>query len=163
MEIQQMPKIVRRGSKRLGRGIGSGKAKTSGRGQKGQKARGKIKLRYEGGQLPLLKRLPLLRGKGKNKPNSPKSLVINLKYLNILPDNTIVDREALVKNKLIAIDLPIHWPLKILGNGEVTKKFTIRLAISKSAAKKIEKAGGKIEEALSLKKSPKKITKQKDS
>lgn len=68
MNIHSLPKIVKRSKKRLGRGHGSGKVKTSGRGTKGQKARGKLPLGFEGGQTPLVKRLPYLRGKGRNKP-----------------------------------------------------------------------------------------------
>lgn len=76
MNLSQLPKIVHRSKKRIGRGHGSGKVKTAGRGSKGQKARGKIPAGFEGGQLPLIKRLPLLRGKGKNisrKPHKDKA------------------------------------------------------------------------------------------
>ena len=83
MKLESLPKITQKRRKRLGRGFGSGKGKTAGRGTKGQKAREKVKFGFEGGQLPLTKRLPLRRGKGRNKPLKPAPLIVNLKYLYI--------------------------------------------------------------------------------
>ena len=86
MKLDQLPKITTKKKKRLGRGYGSGKGgHTVGRGAKGQKARGKVKLGFEGGQLPLIKRLPLKRGKGKFKSFKKKPLVVNVRFLNLLP------------------------------------------------------------------------------
>lgn len=145
MKIHELPKLTTKKKKRVGRGHGSGKAKTAGRGTKGQKARGKIKFQYEGGQLPLLKRLPLLRGKGKNKPLHKGVVIINIKYLQFLPDDTIVDRESLIKYKILSRDISPSLKIKILGDGKLTKKLTIKLPTSLRAAKKIEEAGGKVE------------------
>ncbi|OGD85737.1 50S ribosomal protein L15, partial [Candidatus Curtissbacteria bacterium RBG_16_39_7] len=100
MELSQLPKIVRKRKKRLGRGPGSGRGKTAGRGTKGQKARGRIRAGFEGGQTPLIKRLPLRRGKG-NPKISKKPLVVNLKVLNLLPKDFLVDLENLVKEKIV--------------------------------------------------------------
>lgn len=144
INLSGLPQIKTKSKKRVGRGAGSGKGKTSGRGQKGQAARGKIKLLFEGGQLSLIKRLPLLRGKGKNKSRGNKPLVINLKYLNLLPDKSIIDMDTLIKNKIIKEEFK-NYPLKILGDGELTKALTVKLPVSHGAEKKIIAAGGKIE------------------
>lgn len=146
MNLHSLKQVKIKTKKRLGRGAGSGKGKTSGRGQKGQKARGKVKLLYEGGQLSLIKRLPLLRGKGRNKPRNRKPFIINLKYLNLLSANTVVDKEALVKQKILKEE-DKDLKIKILGEGEITKVLTIKLPISHKAAKKIIAAGGKVEES----------------
>ena len=82
MNLSTLPKITESSKKRLGRGYGSGKAKTSGRGTKGQRSKEKIKFGFEGGQLPLIKRLPMRRGKDRFKSLKNKPLVINIKYLN---------------------------------------------------------------------------------
>lgn len=145
MNTHTLPKINSNTKKRLGRGAGSGRGKTSGRGQKGQKARGRIKVLYEGGQLSLVKRLPLLRGKGRNKPKNNKPLPINVKFLNLLPANTVVDLNSLVKYKLIKINEGEKIQVKILGEGELTKKLVVKLPCSKGAREKIIAAGGKVE------------------
>ena len=141
--LSNLNKIVDRPKKRLGRGHGSGKVKTSGRGTKGQKARENIGLKFAGSSLQAswLKRLPLMRGKGKNRSHRPKSFIVNLKYLNSLKPNTEVTLESLKKNKIIESGIT---KVKILGDGEITIPLIIKLPISKSAAKKIEKAGGTI-------------------
>lgn len=144
MYLHTLPKIVNKKSKRVGRGHGSGRGKTSGRGTKGQRAREKIKRGFEGGQLPLIKRLPLYRGKLRNKPVSKKPLIVNLKILNILPKNTIVTPEVLVKNKIITKEAVEKYRIKILGDGKLTIPLTIKMSISKSAIKKVEAVGGKI-------------------
>ncbi len=144
MQLHQLPQIKTKTKKRLGRGAGSGKGKTGGRGQKGQAARGKVKLLFEGGQLSLIKRLPLLRGKGRNKPQGNKPFAINIKYLNLLPDKTIVDALSLVKFKIIKQE-SANVPIKILGDGELKKVLTVKLPCSHGAEKKIVKAGGKVE------------------
>lgn len=149
MKLANLPKITAKTKKRVGRGAGSGRGKTAGRGQKGQGARGKVKLLFEGGQLPLIKRLPLSRGKSRNKPQSNKPLVINVKYLDLLPQNSIVDFEKLVKHKIIK---PIEgkiFPVKILGEGKLTKTLIVKLPCSKGAVQKIIKAGGKVESLIS--------------
>jgi large subunit ribosomal protein L15 len=144
-ELNKLPKTTKRTKKRLGRGQGSGKGKTGGRGTKGQKARGDIKITFEGGQLPLIKRLPFLRGKNKNKPIKFSPLVINLKNLNILPQNSIVTVETLIKNKIVRKDDAEKFGVKILGDGKLEKPLTIKMPISLKARKKVESYGGKVE------------------
>lgn len=139
--------LVTRKAKRLGRGSGSGRGKTAGRGTKGQKARGSIRVGFEGGQLSLIKRLPLYRGRGRNKSHQNRVLPINLKILNLLPENTVVTVEALVKYNILRQEEVDVFHVKILGDGELTKPLTIALPISKSARKKVEKAGGTVQEA----------------
>lgn len=145
MDLNNLPKTHARSKKRLGQGHGSGRVKTSGRGTKGQKARGKVPQRFEGGALPLTKRLPYLRGKGRNKRFFKKSLVVNLKHLSNLPKNQVVDIESLIKLKIVKEDDAKRFGVKILGDGKIENPLIIKVPISKSAAKKIEKAGGKIE------------------
>lgn len=145
MELSKLQKITDKRLKRVGRGHGSGRSKTSGRGTKGQKARRDIPLHFEGGALPLIKRLPFLKGKGKNFKISTKPLVVNIKYLNLLPKDSIVNLESLVKYKIVKEDDAKKYGVKILGDGELSHPLTIKLPISKSAAKKVIKAKGIIE------------------
>ncbi|TSC64714.1 MAG: large subunit ribosomal protein L15 [Microgenomates group bacterium Gr01-1014_93] len=127
--------------KRIGRGLGSGKGKTSGRGSKGQKARGKIKASFTGSGLPFYKKLPLKRGL-KNKKVVEKFKIINLNQLEIFANKSTVDIDSLIKLKLISEkDLKA---VKILGNGEIKKVLTVKLPVSGSAKEKIEKAGGEV-------------------
>lgn len=144
MKLNALPKIVERGHKRPGRGHGSGKGKTAGRGTKGQKARNKVRLGFEGGQLSIINRLPLYRGKMRNRPVSKKFLPINFKVLNILPNDTVVNNETLIKYRIVTSDALQRNSVKILGDGELKVKLTIALPISKSAQKKVEAAGGKV-------------------
>ncbi|MEK7565443.1 MAG: 50S ribosomal protein L15 [Patescibacteria group bacterium] len=141
--LSNLPKIVSKSKKRLGRGHGSGKVKTSGRGTKGQKAREDIKLTFAGSSLQAswLKRLPLLRGKGKNKSHQKKPFIVNLKYLNSLKPHTEVTVKSLQEANIIAKDVD---KIKILGDGDLKVALTVKLPCSKSAKAKIEKAGGKI-------------------
>lgn len=141
-----LPKVVKKRSKRLGRGYGSGKGgHTVGRGQKGQKARGKIGILFEGVKVKksLLRRLPLQRGKGKFK-SSKKPVVIKLDLLNLLDDGVTVDIKTLVKKNIVDADDAKKFGVKILGDGELTKKLTIAVPISHSALKKVETVGGKL-------------------
>jgi len=154
MDLSNLPKIVKKRKKRLGRGLGSGRGKTAGRGTKGQKARGKVRAGFEGGQTPLIKRLPLRRGKG-NPKISRKPLAVNLKILNSLPKNTTVDLENLIKAKIVDEKDARLFGVKILGDGEIKVPLTISLPVSKSARKKIEQAGGKIIEKEKSEKSAK--------
>lgn len=142
--LNKLSKIVERPKKRLGRGHGSGRGKTAGRGTKGQKARGKVKLGFEGGQLPLIKRLPLRRGKGRNKPVKSGPIVVNVKYLNLLPKEGEVDLETLIQAKIIKEDEARAFGVKILGEGELRVPLKVSLPCSKGAVAKIEKAGGKV-------------------
>ncbi len=137
----ELPKIVRRPKKRLGRGHGSGKVKTSGRGTKGQKARGSMPMGFEGGQLSLIKRLPLLRGKGKNASYKKIVYEIQTTQLNQLPKGTRVTLETLRKNSIITKDAS---QVKIIGGGQLTVQLTVEVPCSAGAGKAIEKAGGTI-------------------
>lgn len=142
--LTNLPKITARPAKRLGRGHGSGKVKTAGRGTKGQKAREKVKLAFAGSSLQAswLKRLPLMRGKGKNKShNINRPFIVNLKYLNSLKPQTEVTMKSLIENKIIGNGVE---KVKILGDGELAVPLIVKLPCSKGAIKKIEKAGGKI-------------------
>lgn len=145
MALNNLQKITKRGKKRLGQGHGSGKVKTSGRGTKGQHARNTVPLFFEGGALPLTKRLPYLRGKGRNKSFRKTPLVINIKHLESFPKNSVIDLEFLIKSKIVKEMDAKEFGVKILGDGEINQPLTIKVPISKSATKKIEKAGGKIE------------------
>jgi large subunit ribosomal protein L15 len=129
--------------KRLGRGPGSGHGKTAGRGHKGFKARSGsgVKPGFEGGQMPLQRRLPK---RGFNNIFRKEFAVVNLKDLDKLEAGAKVDRQALVAAGLIHAKDKF---VKILGEGELTKKFTVAVdKVSESARKKIENAGGTIEE-----------------
>lgn len=156
VKLNQLPKLRTRAKKRLGRGIGSGKGgHTASRGQKGQKSRAKVNLLFEGTKIKksLLKRLPLLRGKGKLKSRHLRPLVVNLKYLNLLPGGSLVDLQALIEKKIVGKEAKLLG-VKILGEGEIKIPLTVNLPVSGGAKKKIEKAGGKV---VSLEKTKPKV------
>ena len=142
----QLPKIVGKRAKRIGRGMGSGKGShTVGRGQKGQKTRNKMNVLFEGIKVKksLIKKLPLLRGKDRFKGN-PKPIIIKLALLNLLPAGATVDINLLAKEGIIKKEDALAVGVKILGDGEIKKKLVVKVPISKKAAKKIEAAGGQI-------------------
>ncbi len=146
MKLDKLKKVKSKSLRRVGRGPGSGRGKTSGRGTKGQNARGSLSVghsHYEGGQRPIFKRLPYRRGKG-NPKISKKPVVVNLEALNNLTKNSVVDLELLIKNNVVDKVSAIRFGVKILGDGKINIPLTIHLPISKSAADKITKAGGKI-------------------
>lgn len=148
MKLNQLPKITTKKKKRLGRGYGSGKGgHTVGRGQKGQKARSKVALLFEGTKRrkSLMGRLAMLRGKGKLKSHKNKSVIVNVKYLNLLDNGAVVDVNALVKAGIVDKKDAKKHGVKILGDGELEKKLAVQLPASKGAKEKIEKAGGKLE------------------
>jgi large subunit ribosomal protein L15 len=127
---------------RVGRGTSSGKGKTSGRGQKGQKARsgGGVRLGFEGGQTPLFRRLPK---RGFTNVNRKEYAVINLDVLNRFEDGTEVTPVALVEAGIVKNE---KAGIKVLGNGSLDKKLTVKAAkFSKHAQETIEAAGGSIE------------------
>jgi large subunit ribosomal protein L15 len=129
-------------SKRIGRGQGSGNGKTSGKGQKGQNSRsgGGVRLGFEGGQMPLYRRLPK---RGFTNKWAKEYAEINVKDLNRFEDGSVVDIKVLLESGLIGKALD---GVKVLGNGELEKKLTVKAEkFSKSAVEKIEKAGGKAE------------------
>ena len=128
--------------KRKGRGHGSGNGKTAGRGHKGQKARsgGKVRAGFEGGQMPLARRVPK---RGFNNIFAKPLTAINLTVLNAFEDGAVVDAAALVEAGIIS---SCPYGLKVLSNGNLTKKITVKAAaFSESAKEKIEQAGGKAE------------------
>lgn len=128
--------------KRVGRGPASGNGKTAGKGHKGQKARsgGSIRIGFEGGQMPLQRRIPK---RGFNNIFATKYAIVNVSSLDAFDDGAVVDAEALMKAGLIKKTLD---GVKVLGNGEITKKLTVKAtAFSESAKTKIEAAGGKVE------------------
>lgn len=128
--------------KRLGRGIGSGKGKTAGRGTKGQKARGKIPATFTG-SLSLYKKLPLKKGKG-NRKVSVKPKLINVSRLSIFKPKTVVDIGRLLEEKIVS-QKDVERGVKILGEGEIKIALTVKLPVSSAARRKLEKAGGKVE------------------
>ena len=128
--------------KRKGRGHGSGNGKTGGRGHKGQKARsgGKVRAGFEGGQMPLVRRIPK---RGFNNIFAKPLTAINVAVLNRFEDGAVVDAQALIEAGIID-----NCPngLKVIANGNLTKKITVKAAaFSESAKEKIEQAGGKAE------------------
>lgn len=143
MKLASLPKTTTKRKKRHGLGLGSGRGKTAGRGTKGQKAKEKVAPYFEGGALPLIKRLPLRRGRGKNKPFKKKPIVVNVKVLNLLPKNTLVDVASLIKHRIVDAQART-FGVKILGDGELSVPLTVALPTSRGAREKIEKAKGKV-------------------
>ena len=128
---------------RKGRGAGSGNGKTAGKGHKGQNARsgGGVRPGFEGGQLPLYRKLPKRGFKNRFAVNYA---VVNVAALNKFEDGAVVDLATLVEKKIVRKPLD---GLKVLGNGELTKKLTVKATVFSATAKeKIEAAGGKTEE-----------------
>lgn len=130
-------------SKRLGRGIGSGTGKTSGKGHKGQWARsgGGVRPGFEGGQMPLIRRVPK---RGFTNIFAKEYSIVNVKDLERFEDGTVVNADLLVESGVLSkIE---NYGLKVLGDGTLTKKLTVQAKkFTKSAAEIIEKAGGKAE------------------
>ena len=127
---------------RKGRGPGSGNGKTAGKGHKGQNARsgGGVRPGFEGGQLPLYRKLPK---RGFHNKFATVYAIVNVEALNRFEDDAVVDTAALIECGLVT---RVCDGVKILGNGELTKKLTVKAAVFSNAAKeKIEAAGGKTE------------------
>ena len=127
---------------RKGRGHGSGNGKTAGRGQKGQWARsgGGVRVGFEGGQMPLARRIPK---RGFNNIFAKPLTAVNVSVLNAFEDGETVDAAALIEKGILN---DCKYGLKVLSNGELTKKLTVKAAaFSGSAKAKIEEAGGKAE------------------
>jgi large subunit ribosomal protein L15 len=145
------PAQARKDRKRVGRGMGSGKGRYSGRGIKGQKARSgshKMRAGFEGGQLPVYLRLPKQRGATSKDalpigPFRTSTAPVNVRDLDRFANGDEVTPESLVEKGLLK---NTRTDVKILGNGEISKQLTIRVhAISASAREKIEKAGGTVD------------------
>lgn len=138
---------ARTSKKRLGRGIGSGLGKTSGKGHKGQWARsgGGVRPGFEGGQMPLTRRIPK---RGFNNHFRKEYVIVNLGVLNDnFAEGSVVDKETLIENGLVK-SVKNDAGLKVLGNGELTVKLTVKAAkFSASAKEAIEKVGGTAEQA----------------
>lgn len=140
--MNTFPKLVEKSKKRIGRGHGSGKVKTAGRGQKGEKARGTVRHGFEGGQKSILHRLPFLRGKARN--HSQKELVVGLPLGRLTDFKTgdTITIASLVEKKLIT---PEVRKVKLIGAGPIDKSLKVSgLTLSKGAKTAIENAGGSI-------------------
>ncbi len=128
---------------RKGRGPGSGNGKTAGKGHKGQNARsgGGVRTGFEGGQFPIYRQLPK---RGFKNYFAKHYAIVNVDALNVFEDGAVIDMEALLAKKIIRKPLD---GLKVLGNGELTKKVTVKAAVFSATAKaKIEAVGGQAEE-----------------
>ena len=128
---------------RKGRGAGSGNGKTAGKGHKGQNARsgGGVRPGFEGGQLPLYRKLPK---RGFTNRFATNYAIVNVSDLNVFENGAVVDLEALLAKKIVRKSLD---GLKVLGNGELTKNITVKAAVFSATAKeKITAAGGQAEE-----------------
>ncbi len=144
--MKTLPKVVTKRAKRVGRGRGSGKGgHTVGRGVKGQGARSKISIMFEGFKVKksLLRRLPLKRGKNKFYAR-PRPVIIKIDYLNLMPAGAKVNVDSLVKAGIVKKDEIDALGVKILGGGELQKKLIVEVPTSRRARSQIEKAGGKI-------------------
>lgn len=162
MNLDNIPTIkgATHPTKRLGRGEGSGHGKTSGKGHKGQKARsgGGIRIGFEGGQMPLYRKLPR---RGFNNFNFKKTFqLVNVGQFEKLEGDT-VNRESLVAAGLIRSNAE---PVKVLGDGELSKAFTIEVdKVSAAARSKIEAAGGKIVEVAVSSESAESVEEKEDA
>ncbi len=146
------PEGAVRGKNRIGRGIGSGWGKTGGKGQKGQKARGTMKrLGFQGGQMPLQRRLPKI---GFNNIFAVNYAPVNVADLDMFDAGTVVDEAALRFQRVVRG----RWDgVKVLASGEITKAISVKVdAISAAAKEKIEKAGGSVELIPRREKGPRK-------
>ena len=140
-ELSPVPGSVRE-AKRIGRGHGSGQGKTAGKGHKGQKARAGrgVRAGFEGGQMPLQRRVPK---RGFNNIFATRYATVNVGSLRVFEDGAVVDAEALKSAGLVK---KTYDGVKILGNGALDKNLTVKaVAFSESAKAKIEAAGGKAE------------------
>ena len=144
MRIHELnkPEGSTKAPKRIGRGQGTGQGTTAGRGMNGQNSRsgGGVRLGFEGGQMPLYRRLPK---RGFNNKWAKEYAEINVQDLNRFEDGAVVDLDAMLEAGLVK---QVIDGVKVLGGGELEKKLTVKAEkFSKSAAEKIEKAGGKAE------------------
>lgn len=134
-------KLVQKSKRRIGRGYGSGRGKTAGRGTKGQNARGRRHPAFEGGQLSLIKRIPLLRGKGKNKRTREKAFPLDISKIDTLSEKQPVTLENLKK---AGIAPPRVRRVQLLGKGTLAHAYEVSVPCSKSAKGSVEKAGGRV-------------------
>ncbi|OGY26772.1 MAG: 50S ribosomal protein L15 [Candidatus Woykebacteria bacterium RBG_16_43_9] len=141
MKLHELVKVKSKQKKRIGRGAGSGKGKTAARGMKGQKSREKIKIGFEGGQLPLYQRLPQKRGLGNIQ--KVKKISVTTKQLNKLASGTLVNIESLKEAGLVPTSAN-EFKIKIVYSGKLDKKLKVGIPTSKKAKAVIEKIGGRI-------------------
>ena len=141
MKLHELIKVKVKNAKRVGRGLSSGKGKTSGRGTKGQKARGKIPATFTGAPA-LYKKLPLKRGFGNPKKNN-KPKLIQLSKLDIFPKGAVVDLISLIEKKLVN-EKALKKGIKIVAGGKITKPLIIKVAISENAKKELLKVKGRV-------------------
>ena len=138
------PEVPNKKSKRVGRGMSSGHGKTSGRGLGGQKSRsgGGVRPGFEGGQMPLMRRMPK---RGFTNIFAKEYAIINVSQLNRFEDNTTITPELLISEGLVKRGKVVDG-IKVLGDGNIEKKLTVKAhQFSKTAAEKIEAAGGRVE------------------
>ena len=141
--LSNLPKIIFTSKKRKGRGLSSGKGAKSGRGiTRHQKAREDIPLSFEGGQGRMIKKFPLWRGKGKNKPKK-QSLTLSLSKLNVYKKNEQVDLKNLLEKKIITKQ-DLKKKIKLVSKGKLNHPLTVKIPVSKTAKLTIEKLGGKV-------------------
>ena len=141
--LSKLPKVTSRPAKRLGRGGGSGKGfHTVGRGQKGQKTRGTIPVWFEGGQLPLIRRTPFIRGKRRFKSLKGDAVIVTLKTLNKFKANQTVDAQAVVETLKISQKWIAKAGIKVVATGKLEKALKVSLPASAAAVKAITAAGG---------------------
>ncbi len=142
--LSNLPKTVDKSKKRLGRGTGSGAGAKSGRGTtRHQKARTTIPLHFEGGQNRMVKRFPLLRGKGRNKPVSIKPKLVTIQQLESFKAGDAVTLEALITHGVIT-EKAARQGVKIVGSGTISKSLNVELPVSQAVKGIIEKAGGTV-------------------
>ena len=149
MKLHELGKVVSRSKKRLGRGIGSGKGKTAARGTKGQKARGKIAPGFIGGSLPIYKKLPYRRGHHRagfhdSTKVTGKRVPLGVGKLDAFKAGATIDLQSLIEQKLVKESAAKKYGVKVVATGEIGKGLTVKLPVSRGAAGKIEKAGGKV-------------------
>lgn len=146
MNLSNLPKTIQRPKKRVGRGYGSGKGgHTSGRGQKGQKSRSKVPIWFEGGQLPIIRRTPFIKGKGRFKSIKPQPITVTLTRLNNFKKGSIVNLKTAIKTLKLHPKRVEKHGLKIIASGKLEKPLKIELPCSKGAAEAIKKQGGQVE------------------
>lgn len=143
--LTTLPRVVDKRKKRLGRGLGSAKGSKSGRGTtRHQKARQSIANHFEGGQGRLVKRFPLLRGKGRNRPSQVQPYILKLSELNVFDDGVTVDIAALVKKQLVSEEA-MKKGVKILNVGSLNKKLIVKVPASQKAAAAIKDLKGDVQ------------------
>lgn len=139
----QLTKIVERPKKRMGRGHGTGKVKTGGRGQKGQKSRGTVRFGFEGGQKMLHHRLPFLRGLGRNRSQKAVITEVQVSSLAVFKKGDEITVESLKQKAVIDTTA---MKVKVIGNTDISVALQVKVPVTKGAKSVIEKAGGTVVE-----------------